>query len=367
MNRTKQGRKADQWSRGGSQVRAMLGLGLCLGLLTILGGCTPGRLRPSYENHDGSQGMGSNAAARGLPWDGETLTWRKLDLIQGWLSSEEATRRPEWRNEARLELAEGRMRLARSEANSVSTATIKERVDSARRGFRLVRTDHKATRSERRRADHGLDDLLDFQRTGFGVRGHTAEANSRPKAAPRAGATNKAVSATSNQQAIIPRASWNARKAILGRLNRERGWRRITIHHSANHTNELGGQSLPTVKDAVRRIQRTHIEGRDWGDIGYHFLIDPQGRVFEGRKASYQGAHAGDGASNLNNAGICLLGHFDQEQPTAAALNSLEGLIDTIRTQNRIPRSQVFSHQDFKETECPGRFLLNWLNAYSKK
>ena len=59
-----------------------------------------------------------------------------------------------------------------------------------------------------------------------------------------------------------------------------------------------------------------------------------------------------------------LLGHFDTERPTPAALVSLQALCDSIRQHQSIPRSQVFSHQDFKETECPGRFLQAWLEHY---
>ena len=151
---------------------------------------------------------------------------------------------------------------------------------------------------------------------------------------------------------------------MLGRLNREQGWRRITIHHSARPTSELGRQDLPSVADAVRRIQKFHIDDNGWGDIGYHYLIDPQGRILEGRKSAFQGAHAGSNQANRNNVGICLLGHFDQERPTPAALASLQGLIDSIRKRAGIPRTQVYSHQDFKETECPGRFLETWLERY---
>ncbi|MEX1024965.1 MAG: peptidoglycan recognition family protein [Planctomycetota bacterium] len=318
-------------------------------------GCTP------YHSSD----VGSERGARlgrgtesDFPWAGETLSWHKLDLIEAWLGTDAAIKQPAVADRARLELAEGRLAMARSDIGRLGRADLEQRVEAARQDFRRVRTSATASRRDRLRADEGLEDA----RRVLGSARNSAPVTA--KTALPAPVTGPANASAPRSRTILPRSSWGARNGVMGRLDREAGWRRITIHHSARPTSELGRADLPTVADALRRIQKFHIEDNGWGDIGYHYLIDPKGNVFEGRKATYQGAHAGSSQANRNNVGICLLGHFDTERPTPAALASLQGLCDAIRRRQSIPRSQVFSHKDFKETECPGRFLQAWLEHY---
>lgn len=339
-----------------------------MGSLALLVACTPQRLSPGRRSPGNGAHATSSNPDRGLPWDHEVLSWHKLEIIEEWLASGEPLRHPQHLNTARLELAEGRVDLARSEARFAKREVLEQRVERAREGFRQVRMDGDATNYERRRADRGLDSVreLSTRLTTGDVWPREATTDRvvtpvEPKA-PIGAAPEVATQGRKGR--ILPRTTWGARKAVLGRLNRERGWRRITIHHSGINSSELGRKDLPSVSEALRKMQRNHIEQEGWGDIGYHFLIDPSGRVFEGRAAAYQGAHAGNNALNENNVGICVLGHFDEERPTHAALTSLTGLIESIRKQHAIPRSQVFGHKELKATECPGRALDAWLENY---
>jgi hypothetical protein len=155
--------------------------------------------------------------------------------------------------------------------------------------------------------------------------------------------------------------------AHAGRMDKNQGgWRRITVHHSAEvHPPDLDGTQASSAA-AVRSIQKAHIDGKEtgWGDIGYHFLVDPYGRVFQGRDLAWQGAHA-KGNNNVQNIGVCLLGNFEEERPTQAALAALEKLLDDLRQQHGIARSRVLVHGDLKKTECPGRHLLPWVRQYA--
>jgi tetrahydromethanopterin S-methyltransferase subunit B len=130
---------------------------------------------------------------------------------------------------------------------------------------------------------------------------------------------------------------------------------RLTVHHTAIARSEAdnSGEAL----DMVRRIQREH-RARGYDDIGYNFLIDPLGRVIEGRGAEVQGSHSGPD-QNAGNVGISLMGHFDRESPTQAQSDALERLggylafaysIDTARD------AFLVGHRDVPnaETECPG-------------
>jgi hypothetical protein len=57
----------------------------------------------------------------------------------------------------------------------------------------------------------------------------------------------------------------------------------------------------------VRGIQGFHQNGRGWIDIGYHFLIGPEGIIYQGRPENVRGAHA---TPNTNKVGICLIGDY---------------------------------------------------------
>ena len=107
----------------------------------------------------------------------------------------------------------------------------------------------------------------------------------------------------------------------------------------------------------------TAVGGGPWGDIGYHYLIDPDGRVYEGRRLKWQGAHA-TGSNNIDNIGVCMIGNFAIERPTAAALNALDALLVDLRGKYGIPRSELHGHQHFTNTECPGVHLSAWLSRY---
>ncbi|MFN0008371.1 MAG: peptidoglycan recognition family protein, partial [Planctomycetota bacterium] len=145
------------------------------------------------------------------------------------------------------------------------------------------------------------------------------------------------------------------------------GYRRITVHHSAEREPPDLNGSVGQSAAAVRSIQKAHMDGKEtgYGDIGYHFVIDPYGRVFEGRDLTWQGAHSA-GANNVQNIGICLIGNFDEEKPTKAAVDKLRQLIDSMRSKYKIARSQVLTHQELKKTECPGRNLARWVEGYRK-
>ena len=100
-----------------------------------------------------------------------------------------------------------------------------------------------------------------------------------------------------------------------------------------------------------------------YGDVGSHFLIDPRGRVYEGRSLQWQGAHA-HGDNNVGTIGVCLLGNFVVERPKEPALDALQKLTDDLTRQYGIPKNRVYAHQDLRPTECPGQRLVAWVQSY---
>ena len=269
-----------------------------------------------------------------------TLSWDRLAEIEGWLDGEGPMHYPDQRPEAELALAEGRLGYAKRDGGALPASTFTRRVASAEAGFRRVLSDPEASALQRRRARTGLEEAQGLRRP----------------------------SAPTGTVGVRSRTAWAARPAVQGRLTRQRGpYTRITVHHSAPPQPLSASASAAVYADEIRRIQRFHMDQSTprCGDIGYHFLIDPLGTIYEGRSLAWQGAHAG-GTNNVNNVGICLLGDFRSQLPTRAALTSLERLIEDLRGRYRIPRDarHILGHGELKGTECPGERLMNWVETY---
>jgi hypothetical protein len=189
---------------------------------------------------------------------------------------------------------------------------------------------------------------------------------------------------------IITRAEWGADESI--RDNHIIGWapfRKIVVHHTAspNHVKDPAS--------TVRFGYELHVVGRGFTDIGYNFLISPDGQIFEGRRARKYGKgelHTGeDGAGNAiigghtkgRNAGTCgiaLIGNFMKTSPSAAAIESLIHLaaweaqrhrIDPLGSDEfiatdstRLVFPNIVGHRGIGSTLCPGTRMaasMPWL------
>jgi hypothetical protein len=156
---------------------------------------------------------------------------------------------------------------------------------------------------------------------------------------------------------LYDRANWSARTPVQKQLDPMGAVYRLTIHHSAMPFRD----QRPAVCAAqIQQIQREHMQSRGYGDIGYHYLIDPVGRVWQGRDLRWQGAHA-SGDNNVGNLGICLLGNFLKgktgQAPTQQQVAAMGRLVTSLMRRYRIDADQVFCHSDFKATQCPGPLL----------
>lgn len=103
----------------------------------------------------------------------------------------------------------------------------------------------------------------------------------------------------------------------------------IVVHHSA-------GSNDPDLNfaEVVNYIWDLHVNTNGWDDVGYNWLIDPDGVLYEGRPDGYQGAHFS--CINENTIGICLLGDFTSVSPSAKAIATLIDLIGFEATEHNI-------------------------------
>ena len=118
----------------------------------------------------------------------------------------------------------------------------------------------------------------------------------------------------------------------------------LIVHHSALE-----------YLDGPREIQRLHILQNGFADVGYHFLVDGLGQVYEGRPLNERGAHTG--GYNTGTVGVCLLGNFEVVQPVRAQLDSLREVAAYLREIVGI--SHLTGHRGFQPeaTVCPGENL----------
>ncbi|MEM6472173.1 MAG: D-Ala-D-Ala carboxypeptidase family metallohydrolase [Planctomycetota bacterium] len=123
---------------------------------------------------------------------------------------------------------------------------------------------------------------------------------------------------------------------------------KLVVHHSAS----------PRDTTTVADVSRWHRE-RGFSQIGYHQLILSNGTVQAGRPESIMGAHAL--GANQNSLGVCLMGNFENETPTAAQISSLVSVLQRWTREHRLPTTSIYGHFDVPggktATACPGRNL----------
>ncbi len=186
---------------------------------------------------------------------------------------------------------------------------------------------------------------------------------------------------------ILSRASWGANERIRrGRPRYADTVRFAVVHHTAGSNSYTRAQSA----SIVRGIQRYHVLGNGWDDIGYNFLVDKYGQIFEGRYGGVDrnvvGAHAQ--GFNTGSSGIALIGTSEGSAPSAAARSALARLIawrldvahvDPLSRFNwrstgnpRYPAGRnltlrtISGHRDTGYTTCPGSRLYGELPALAR-
>lgn len=152
----------------------------------------------------------------------------------------------------------------------------------------------------------------------------------------------------------ISRNRWGAETPRAEKMNPMNGVNRLTVHHEGNP--QPNYDSTPgEVVYSLRKIQNTHFRTLNAGDIAYHFVIDRQGVVWQGRDLRWQGAHTKGG--NEHNVGVMCLGNFNLQQPTAPQLNTLQQLCQALMVTYQIPARGMYGHRELRSTACPGKNL----------
>jgi hypothetical protein len=191
---------------------------------------------------------------------------------------------------------------------------------------------------------------------------------------------------------IVTRAEWGADESL--RVRTGFGYapiRKLVVHHT-------GSPNKPRhPRQVVRDLYRYHVRERKFADIGYNFIIDHHGVIYEGRWARDYGSDErhtgedGDGygvigahaqGSNAGSCGVCLIGDFSKAEPTYAAVGALLQLLSWKAARHQIDPDgrdeyiglfgdrrtfyNIVGHRGVGDTECPGPGLIqsmDWIRA----
>lgn len=184
---------------------------------------------------------------------------------------------------------------------------------------------------------------------------------------------------------VLSRSAWGADEryrykqgALVWDPTRYEPAKKIIIHHTASQTNEPVDSAA-----AVRAIYYYHAVTRGWGDIGYNYLIDAAGRVYEGRTGgpNVVAAHAAASPSqnyNPGSIGVALLGNFNTGDPTPKAVEALGAFLIAKSVQHGIDPTgrgwfvdkdvpNILGHRDVVGTSCPGGRLYPQLSTLRQR
>jgi N-acetylmuramoyl-L-alanine amidase-like protein len=191
-----------------------------------------------------------------------------------------------------------------------------------------------------------------------------------------------------NSPPLLTRLSWGANESIRrAPPSYATSVQFGIVHHTAGSNSYTAAQSAAI----VRGIEVYHVKGNGWNDIGYNFLVDKYGQVFEGRFGGVDrnviGAHAE--GFNTGSTGVALLGTYGSTGPSAAAKAALANLlawrldlahVDPLSTVNWISGGNarfasgmpvtlraVSGHRDTGFTSCPGAALYAQLGAIARQ
>ncbi|WP_172192221.1 N-acetylmuramoyl-L-alanine amidase [Actinomyces faecalis] len=178
---------------------------------------------------------------------------------------------------------------------------------------------------------------------------------------------------------VVTRAEWGANQASMTWSPTYANAAHVVVHHTAGTNSYSAAQSA----SIVAAIYHYHAVVLDWGDIGYNFLVDKYGQVFEGRYGTLSsaagkmvvGGHAR--GANTGTMGISMMGNYVSTSPTEVQLDRVGKLAGWFLTRSGVTNAlasapftilatekykagqvvdlpRILAHRDVGYTLCPG-------------
>ena len=190
----------------------------------------------------------------------------------------------------------------------------------------------------------------------------------------------QAAQAATGQPPILSRAQWGADESIRRSAPKFNATIKAGfVHHTAG-TNNYSAADVPKI---LRGIYAYHVKGNGWSDIGYNYLVDRFGRLWEGRYGGITravlGAHTG--GFNVDTFAVSAIGNYDKVAAPAVMVDSIARLMawklslsfrdpnattvltsqgggtSKYRAGTKVTFQVVSGHRDAGNTSCPGNNL----------
>jgi hypothetical protein len=219
-----------------------------------------------------------------------------------------------------------------------------------------------------------------------------------------AGATTPAARSAKARQALGKPHKHKPRAAPKPRIKSRQAWganekwrdsgprfnrtiKQVHVHHTATG-NDYSRRDVPAL---LRGIYRYHTHNLGWSDIGYNFLVDRFGRIWQGRAGGVgrpvRGAHTL--GFNETSTGVAVIGTFTDKAPKRRVLTSIVRLAawrldhykrnpagrvkvrshgsDKYAAGEKVRLPIIDGHRDTNDTECPGELLYAKLRSIRKR
>jgi hypothetical protein len=169
-----------------------------------------------------------------------------------------------------------------------------------------------------------------------------------------------------DRPAIYTRAQWGADESIR-RNAPSYGKVMVAIVHHTDNANTYAAAQVPAM---LRAIYSYHVQTLGWSDVGYNFLVDRFGRIWEGRYGGMDRAVVGAQTMNFNSVstGVSVIGNFEIATVPQVVTNTLKRILAWRLSVAAIPATgkvvanglslpRISGHRDANPTDCPGRYL----------
>lgn len=159
------------------------------------------------------------------------------------------------------------------------------------------------------------------------------------------------------ENSIVTAQQWGGTPAVDS-LAKKHTISHITLHHQ--------GEPFPKGKDPIqylRNLQTWSRRDKHWIDIPYHYIIDLEGKVYEGRDIKY----AGDTNTEYDPTGHALIevvGNFEEVEPNQNQLDAVVKTMTWLAEKYNVPADSIRGHKDYSSiTVCPGKNLYRYLES----
>jgi len=155
---------------------------------------------------------------------------------------------------------------------------------------------------------------------------------------------------------LIPRQEWGSQPLAVPDEMRQTP-QRVVLHHSGVLWKEGDDAFLK-----IRALQAWGQREKNWPDLPYHFMIDPEGRIFEGRELHYR-PESNTSYDLKGVVNVELWGNFDEQPVTPQALAATADLLAWLRAEHHLRELSTHRLEAPGQTTCPGNYFMRYFES----